>query len=128
MEKTPDEHDNGESEAHGGKRTHGHTGLKRTLEEAELIDASDLFADELSALLADTEQALSLQRGRDTLSKQLSEIFPIILPNQMGMQILYLLLLLNKILILLANGLLNEYFLLSFLSLITNFYNNLSSM
>ena len=51
------------------------------LAKAELIDASDLFADELSALLADTEQALSLQRGRDTLSKQLSEIFPIILPD-----------------------------------------------
>ena len=51
------------------------------LAKAELIDASDLFADELSALLADTKQALSLQRGRDTLSKQLSEIFPIILPD-----------------------------------------------
>ena len=51
------------------------------LASAESIDASDLFADELSALLESTRNALLLQRCRDGLTKQLEQIFPIILPN-----------------------------------------------
>ncbi|MBR0454457.1 MAG: hypothetical protein IIX25_02220, partial [Clostridia bacterium] len=51
------------------------------LASAESIDASDLFADELSVLLESTRNALLLQRCRDELTKQLEQIFPIILPD-----------------------------------------------
>ena len=53
--------------------------------------------------------------------------FPIILPNQMEMQILCLLLLYYKILILLYYGHEDEYFLLLFLNLITNFCRSFSN-
>ena len=56
------------------------------------------------------------------------QLFPIILPIQMGMQILYLLLLYCRILILLVNDLLIWCFLFSFLNWLRSFHNNLSNI
>lgn len=45
------------------------------------IEDKELFAPTLSEVLKETEHALTLQRSRDLLAKQMQDIFSIILPN-----------------------------------------------